>query len=218
METSHPPRPDDESRRLEAAARGDTAAWGAVLAGHRDRLRRMVALRLDRRLQGRVDPSDVIQEAYLEAARRLPDYLREPDPMPLYLWLRYLAAQALQGLHRKHLGSKARDAGREIALVGRMPEATSAALAAQLLGHDTRTSAAAIRAERKLRLEEALNRMDPIDREVLALRHFEQLSNAECARVLGLGESAATKRYIRALRRLKEILTALPGGALESWT
>jgi RNA polymerase sigma-70 factor (ECF subfamily) len=218
MGTNHPGRSDDESARLEAAAKGDDAAWGAVLAGHRERLRRMVALRMDRRLQGRVDPSDVIQEAYLEAARRLPDYLREPDPMPLYLWLRFLGGQALQILHRRHLGSKARDAGREIALVGRPPEASSAALAAQLLGHDTRASEAAIRAERKLRLEDALNRMDPIDREVLALRHFEQLSNGECARVLGLGESAATKRYIRALRRLKEVLTALPGGAAEAWT
>jgi RNA polymerase sigma-70 factor (ECF subfamily) len=217
MGTIDPVQPDEEARRLESAERGDAAAWDAVLASHRDRLRRMVALRMDRRLQGRVDPSDVIQEAYLEAARRLPAYLREADPMPPYLWLRFLATQALQMLHRRHLGSKARDAGREVALASRPPEATSAALAAQLLGHDTRASEAAIRAERKLRLEEALNRMDPIDREVLALRHFEQLSNAECARVLGLGESAATKRFIRALRRLKETLTALPG-ALESWT
>jgi RNA polymerase sigma-70 factor (ECF subfamily) len=214
-------RPDDEEeidRRLEAAARGDGAAWGAVLAGHRDRLRRMVALRLDRRLQGRIDPSDVIQDAYLEAARRLPEYVQDPAPMPLFLWLRFLTAQAIQALHRRHLGTQARDAGREISIGGgRVPQATSAALAAQLLGHDTRASEAAIRAERKLRLEEALNSMDPIDREVLALRHFEQLSNAECARVLALSESAATKRYIRALRRLKEVLTSLPGGSVESW-
>ena len=106
---------------------------------------------------GRVDPSDVLQEAYLEATRRLPEYLREPAPMPLFLWLRFLAAQALQVLHRRHLGVHARDAGREISIYGgRMPEATSAALAAQLLGHDTRASEAAIRAERKLRLEQVL--------------------------------------------------------------
>jgi RNA polymerase sigma-70 factor (ECF subfamily) len=222
MGTIDPARPDDggeSTRRLKAAARGDRAAWGTVLAGHRDRLRRMVALRLDRRLHGRVDPSDVIQDAYLEAARRLPEYLREPAPMPLFLWLRFLTAQALQALHRRHLGVQARDAGREISIVGgRIPQVTSAALAAQLLGHDTRASEAAIRAERKLRLEQALNSMDPLDREVLALRHFEQLSNGECARVLALSESAATKRYIRALRRLKEILTTLPGDAMESWT
>jgi RNA polymerase sigma-70 factor, ECF subfamily len=208
----------DSTRRLVAAARGDRAAWSAVLAQHRERLRRMVALRLDRRLQGRVDPSDVIQDAYLEAARRLPEYIREPAPMPLFLWLRYLTAQALHTLHRRHLGAQARDAGREISIRGgRIAPATSAALAAQLLGHDTKASEAAIRAERKLRLEAALNSMDPIDREVLALRHFEQLSNAECARLLELSESAATKRYIRSLRRLKEILTGVPGGASEYW-
>jgi RNA polymerase sigma-70 factor (ECF subfamily) len=190
----------------------------AALADHRPRLRRMVALRLDDRLQGRVDPSDVIQEAYLEAARRLPEYVREPDPMPFFLWLRFLALQALQGVHRKHLGVQARDAGREVSIHGgRMPEATSAALAAQLLGHDTRASEAAIRAERQLRLEQALNQMDPLDREVLILRHFEQLSNSECARVLGLKETTATKRFLRALKKLREILITLPGGRSEAW-
>src|SRR5208337_1597325 len=203
--------------RLLMASRNDPAALEAALGEHRGRLRRIVALRLDRRLQGRIDPSDVIQEAYLEAARRLPEYLREPKPMPVFLWLRFLAAQSLQVVHRKHLGVMARDAGREISIhAGRMPQATSAALAAQLLGHDTRASEAAIRAERRLRLEQALNQMDPLDREVLALRHFEQLSNSECARVLGLKETTATKRYIRALRKLKEILKALPGGNSEA--
>jgi RNA polymerase sigma-70 factor, ECF subfamily len=221
MGTTYPAQHDDHGesiRRLEGAARGDRAAWGAVMAQHQDRLRRMVALRMDRRLQGRVDPSDVVQDAYLEAARRLPEYIRESAPMPVFLWLRFLTAQSLHTLHRRHLGAQERDADREISTDGgRIPQATSVALAAQLLGHDNRASEAAIRAERKLRLEHALNSMDTIDREVLALRHFEQLSNAECARVLRLSESSATKRYIRALRRLKEILTGLPGGASESW-
>ena len=98
---------DDESvRQLSAAARRDRAAWNALLAQHRDKLRRMVALRLDRRLQGRVDPSDVIQDAYLEAVRRLPEYVRDPAPMPLFLWLRYLAVQALQTAHRRQLGAQ----------------------------------------------------------------------------------------------------------------
>jgi len=206
----------DGSPRAEEADRETVARWGADLAMHRQRLRRMVVLRLDRRLPGRVDPSDVIQEAYVQAARRRSEYLAETSPMPLFLWLRFLTAQALQTLHRRHLGAKARDAGREISLdAGRVPHATSAELAAQLLGHDTRASEALLRAERKLRLEGALNSMDPIDREVLALRHFEQLSNAECARVLELSESAATKRYVRALRRLKDILRSLPGGAID---
>jgi RNA polymerase sigma-70 factor (ECF subfamily) len=211
-------REASEAIRRRAESPQDSAALRGALTEHRDRLRRMIDLRLDRRLRGRVDPSDVIQEAYLEAARRMPEYLRDPKPMPLFLWLRFLANQTLQLVHRKHLGVQSRDAGREISLnAGRMPQATSAALAAQLLGHDTRASEAAIRAERKLRLEEALNQMDPVDREVLALRHFEWLSNVECARVLGLKESAATKRYIRALRNLKEILNSLPGDKPEGW-
>jgi RNA polymerase sigma-70 factor (ECF subfamily) len=106
-----------------------------------------------------------------------------------------------------------RDAGREVSLYrGSLPATSSAALAAQLLGRDTRPSEAAVRAERKIRLQEALNSMDPLDREVLTLRHFEQLNNAETAQVLGLRESAASKRYLRALKKLKEILTSLPGG------
>jgi RNA polymerase sigma-70 factor (ECF subfamily) len=202
----------ETDRRLRQAAQGDAHEWGALLERHRQRLRRMVALRLDRRLQGRIDASDVVQEAFLEASNRLADYVRRPD-MPFFLWLRFLTGQKVLELHRHHLGTQMRDAGREIALYrGALPEASSAALAAQLLGHDTRPSEAAIRAERKIRLQEALNSMDPLDREVLALRHFEQLNNAETAQALGLPEATASKRYIRALKKLKEILTSLPGG------
>jgi RNA polymerase sigma-70 factor (ECF subfamily) len=199
-------------RLLERAARGEHADWGALLARHRERLRRMIALRLDRRLQGRIDPSDVIQEAYLEAWSRLRDYLRDPR-MPFFLWLRFLAGQKLTTLHRHHLGVQMRDPAVEVSLYrGTLPEASSATLAAQLLGHDPRPSEAAIRAEMKIRLQEALNRMEPIDREVLALRHFEQLSRAECAQLLAVSEMAVSKRYFRALKRLKEILTSMPGG------
>ena len=179
----------------------------------------MVAIRLDQRLRGRIDPSDVIQEAFLEATERRPEYARQPNPMPPFLWLRFLTLQRLQLVHRQQLGTKARAAGRDVSIhAGAYPAASSAALAAQLLGRDTRASEVAIRAERKRQLQEALDRMDPIDREVLVLRHFEQLSNGECARVLGLGESAATKRYLRALGRLKEMLSALPGGTKEAWS
>ena len=197
---------------LRRAAQGDQAAWGALLVRSRDRLRRMVALRLDRRLQGRVDPSDIIQEAYIDASARLAEYARQPD-MPFFLWLRFLTGQRLLRVHRQHLGAEMRDVAREVSLYrGALPAATSAALAAQLLGRDTRPSEAAVRAERSIRLQEALNSMDPLDREVLALRHFEQLSNAEAARVLGLQEPAAAKRYVRALKRLRLILDARPGG------
>jgi RNA polymerase sigma-70 factor (ECF subfamily) len=203
---------DESEHLLRRAARGDRDALGALLERHRARLRRMVALRLDQRLRGRIDPSDVIQEAQLEAAGRLDDYLRDPA-VPFFLWLRFLVGQRLAIVHRRHLGAEARDAGREVSIDrAALPRATSAALAAQLLGRDTRPSEALARAERKLRLREALEDMDPVDRELLALRHFEQLSNAEAARVLGLRESAASKRYIRALTKLKAILSAMPGG------
>ncbi len=196
----------------------DQVAWGQFLAGHRARLRKMVALRLDDRLRARVDPSDVIQEAFLEATARRESYAKEPEPMPPYLWLRFLTLQRLQIAHRTHLGTRARDVGREISIQGAdLPAASSAAIAAQLLGRDTRASEVAMRAERKLKLQIALNTMDVIDREVLTLRHFEQLSNGECARVLGLNESAATKRYLRALKRLKEILSELPGADAGYW-
>jgi RNA polymerase sigma-70 factor (ECF subfamily) len=157
----------------------------------------------------------VVQEAYLAASQHLADYVRQPA-MPFFLWLRGITGNKLLELHRHHLGTKMRDAGREISLYhGTLPGTTSAALAAQLLGHATRPSEAAMRAEAKIRLQEALNSMDPLDQEVLALRHFEQLSPAETARVLGIKEKAAGMRYLRALKRLKEILTTFPGGLME---
>jgi RNA polymerase sigma-70 factor (ECF subfamily) len=212
MDPSATGNSDATDRMLQRAAQGDLHEWGALLERHRKRLLRMVALRLDRRLYGRLDASDVIQEAYLEASARMPEYLHQ-RPMPFFLWLRFLTGQKVLELHRHHLGAQARDAGREVSLYrGALPQASSAALAAQLLGHDSGPSEAAVRAERKVRLQEALNSMDPLDREVLALRHFEQLNNAEAAQVLGLRESASSKRYTRALRKLKEILTNLPGG------
>jgi RNA polymerase sigma-70 factor (ECF subfamily) len=215
MEPIRTDNSSETNRLLRRAADGDKDQWGALLARHQARLRRMIALRLDRRLQGRIDPSDVLQEAYLEASARLAEYLNNPS-MPFFLWLRFLAGQRLLVLHRRHLGAQLRDPGREVSLYrGSLPETSSAALAAHLLGHLTRPSEAAIRAEMKVRLQEALNAMDALDREVLALRHFEQLNNAETARVLGLQESAASKRYVRALKRLKEILTSKPGAAGE---
>ena len=202
----------NEFEALRRASQGHPEGLEDLLTRYRTRLRRMIRLRLDRRLQGRVDPSDVIQEVYLEVSRQIGDYLRDPA-MPFFLWLRLRAGQKLALVHRQHLGVQARDAGREVSLYrGPMPEATSAALAAQLIGRRTSPSQAAIKAELKIRLQEALNSMEDLDREVLALRHFEQLTNAETARVLGIKESAACNRYIRALERLKKILVSMPGG------
>ena len=202
----------ETQRLLEQAAQGDGQALGTLLARHRNRLRRMVAMRLDRRLQGRIDPSDVIQEAYLEASARLAEYLSNPS-MPFFLWLRFLAGQKLATLHRHHLGVQKRNADRQVALDdGRLPEASSAALAAHLLGHEIRPSEAAIRAEMKVRVQEALDRMDPLDREVLAMWHFEQMSRSEIAQVLKVSEAAAGKRHVRALERLRKVLGRSPGG------
>jgi RNA polymerase sigma-70 factor (ECF subfamily) len=201
----------DPSELLRRAGAGDSQALSDLFTRYRDRLRWMVRLRLNRRLQGRVDPSDVIQEAYLEISKNLPEYLRDPK-MPFFLWLRYITGQKLIALHRRHLGAQMRDADQEVSLYrGALPEANSVSLAAHLLGCLTSASRAAIRAEEQLQVQEALNSLEPIDREILALRHFEMLSNGETAQVLGIKKSAASNRYIRALRRMKGILSAIPG-------
>jgi RNA polymerase sigma-70 factor (ECF subfamily) len=200
------------TERLRQAGQGDAQLLADLLAQNRGRLHRMVELRLDRRLQGRIDPSDVIQDAFIEASARLPDYLANPS-MPFFVWLRFLVAQKLMILHRHHLATQARDARREVSLYqGSLPEASSAALARQLLGRLTSPSQAALRAERKLRLEAALNLMAAIDREVLLLRHFEELGNLETASVLGITPTAANNRYVRALKRLKDILLRMSAG------
>jgi RNA polymerase sigma-70 factor (ECF subfamily) len=174
----------------------------------------MVAFRLDPRLRGRVDPSDVLQEAYLGAWRDLGSYLDRPE-IPFFLWLRGIADNKLRALHRHHLGTQRRDPRREVSIQGGATAETTTALAAQLLGDLTRASEEAARRELKLRLNEAIDAMDPLDREVLALRHLEHLSPAETAGVLGIKEKAAGARYLRAVRRLKEILQSLGGDWLE---
>ena len=203
-------QPTDPEAR---AAAGDPAALAEVFARYRERLRRMVRLRLDRRLAGRVDASDILQEAFLDASRRLPDYAAKRDmsrDMSLFLWLRFLTGQKMVDVQRRHLGAKMRDAAQEVSLYrGALPEATTVSLAAQLLGHLTSPTQAAVRAEMQLKLQEALNSMDPIDREVLVLRHFEELSNNETAEVLGITKTAASNRYVRALVRLKQIMAAV---------
>ena len=202
----------ETARLLEQALAGDKEALNRLFARDRARLRRMVDLRLDRRLQARIDASDVIQEAYVEVITRLDEYVNHPS-YPLFLWLRLIVGERLLKLHRHHLGTQMRDAGLEVSIYrGALPEASSAALAAQLLGKHTSPTQAAVRAERMIRLQEALNTLDAIDREVLSLRHFEELSLAETALSLGIEESAAAKRYIRALKRLKAILASMPGG------
>jgi RNA polymerase sigma-70 factor (ECF subfamily) len=191
---------------VRAAASGDSAAWDVLWRGHHERLLRTVRLRLDPRLRARVDPSDVVQDAWVEARSRLERYVAEEQPIPFGLWLRFLTVQQLHITHRRHFTS-GRDPDRERPVEwGVGPEASSDHLAAALAGRDTRPSEAAARGEMQRAVRGALDCLGPVDREVLALRHFEQLSNAECARILGLTESGATRRYLRALGRLKDIL------------
>jgi RNA polymerase sigma-70 factor (ECF subfamily) len=202
---------DSSDDLLHRAGAGDAHALTELFVRYRHRLRQMVRLRMDRRLQGRIDPSDVLQEAQIEVLRRAAEYAADPR-LPPFLWLRLLTGQRLTALHRRHLGAQRRNAGQEIALHrGPIPQATSVSLAEMLLGRLTSPTQAAQRAEVRLLLQEALNGMDPLDREVLTLRHFEELTNAEVAQVLGLTKTAASNRYIRALERLREILADISG-------
>lgn len=192
--------------RLKA---GDHAALAELFDKHRDRLRRMVQVRLDHRLAGRVSASDVLQEAYIDALKRVEHYFQKDD-QSFFGWLRLVVGQRLADLHREHLAQK-RNAGQDVPIHAGGPGADSACLAACLLGDLTSPSHAATKNEAFAKLEEALAQMDPVDREVLALRHFEELSNTDTAALLGIQPAAASKRYVRALARLKEIMEALPG-------
>ena len=184
---------------------GDQAALSELFDRHRDKLRRMVELRLDSRLAGRVSASDVLQEAWIDAVKRVEHYFAK-DGQSFFGWLRLIVGQRIADVHREHLAGK-RDAGRELG----NNAADSTCMAARLIGRSSSPSQAAQRGETFAQLEEALSRMDPLDREVLALRHFEELSNGETAEILGIQTAAASKRYVRALARLKEILESIPG-------
>ena len=178
----------------------------AAFDENRLRLGQMVRIRMDKRLQGRVDVSDVLQDAFVECLRRMPEYRQKPA-MPLFLWIRFLTGQKLIDLQRTHLGTKMRAVSKEAwAPADFQLEASSLSLADQWLDQLTSPSKAAVRAETQQRIHQALDAMESIDREVLAMRHFEMLTNEETAQILGLTKTAASNRYIRALRRLKTIL------------
>jgi RNA polymerase sigma-70 factor, ECF subfamily len=199
------------SDQIAELHRGGPAALARVFTDHRDRLRRMVELRMDRRVVGRVDASDVLQEAYLDASQQLDRYLADP-PMSLFLWLRFLTGQRLMQIHRQHLGAQKRDARQEVVLHrGAMPEADSLSLSCGLLGAITSPSGAAIRDEVQTQLQKVIDGLGPLDREILALRHYEELTNQEVAEELSIAPAAASKRYIRALERLKAALASFSG-------
>lgn len=200
----------DESL-AKLAASGDENALTRLFDRHRDRLRRVIALRLDSRVQARVDASDVMQEAYIDLVQQLPNYA-DGKPLPFFLWLRRIVGQRLAKLHRTHLGAEKRNSARDISIHQNvMPSVSAVCLADELAGQFTSAGAKAIRSETKRQLQAVLNDMDQNDREILALRHFEQLNNREIAAVLEITESAATRRYYRALNRLKTELKNIPG-------
>jgi RNA polymerase sigma-70 factor (ECF subfamily) len=173
---------------------------------YRTQLERMVDFRMDRRLYGRVDAADVLQDSYMEIARRIDSFLEDPA-VSFFVWARQITWQTLLTAHRSHLGAQKRDARQEVRLHGGgYSHGTSVSLASRLVGDVTSPSQGAIRDERAQQLRTALDSMDSIDREVLALRHFEQLSNKEVSEILELSKTAASNRYVRALERLKEIM------------
>lgn len=200
----------ESSPLLDRLRSGDTEALAELFAFHRDRLWRMVTFRLDRRLLGRVDADDVLQEAYLNAAQRVEHYFDESSNS-FFIWLRLIVGQTLVDVHRRHLGAKMRDANRELSIPTRYPAATSLSISFHLLAQLTSPSHAAIRAEMTDLLEDALHGMNEIDREILALRHFEELTNSEVAEVLEIEQKAASIRYVRAIARLKDVLGRIPG-------
>jgi len=200
--------PSDLERRLRL---GDEAALAELFDTHRARLGRMVSFRMDRRLRSRLDMDDVLQEGYLAALVRLPNYGKGAVISP-FVWLRMIVSNALVDLHRYHLGAQKRAAGRETPLRGApRADTTATSMAMQLTGHLTSPTQAAVRAEMFAIVEQALQGMDPVDREVLALRHFEHLTNGEVAETLDIQQKAASIRYVRALRRLKGVLSDVPG-------
>lgn len=190
---------------LDRAAAGDATAAGQAVSAFDERLRKVIRLRLDARVARRVGVDDVLQEVHVEALARLPEHVAD-RAVPLLVWLRFLALQRCVTLARRHLEAGARDARREQALVG--GDATSMALEGALAASLTSPSFAAARGEARERLHAAVERLEPADREVLVLRHFEELDNAETASVLGVAPAAASKRYVRALVRLREVLAA----------
>jgi RNA polymerase sigma-70 factor, ECF subfamily len=206
--------PDAEKTQdLLAEARiGDVGAINRLMERHRDSLRRIVQLRLDQQIQRRIDVSDIVQEVLVEANRRLQDYLAQPV-MPYHLWLRQIAQDRIIDAHRRHRASAKRSVDRERPLaIPAADDHSTMELAAQLAGRELTPAAAATQAEMAKLVEAAIAKLPDQDCEIIIMRHYEQLSNQEIAQALGLTEPAASMRYLRAIRRLKELMVN-PGSA-----
>jgi len=204
MNDPSPPAGDPARAQLRA----DASRFGELAERARSRLVRIVALRIDRQLRGRLDAEDVVQDALAEATRRLSEWLGDDDAMPMALWLRFLALQRLAQLHRHHLGAAMRAAGRESSLDQPAGGDDSAVLLADALAESGVLTASGVASQAELaqRLHAALAELKREDREVLLLRHFEQLTNGEVAALLGLSAPGASLRYLRAAKRLREVL------------
>ncbi|MCG8650395.1 MAG: sigma-70 family RNA polymerase sigma factor [Pirellulales bacterium] len=192
-------------RLIEHAGRGDTSALAKIFDMHRNRLYRMITMRLDPRLRSRLNPSDVLQESFFDASRRLHEYAQDPK-FSAYFWLRNIVSHRLHKLHRHHLDAQLRDAKREISLDENLPGASKVYLAEQLAASSASVDRQLVQAEVQSRVERALDEMEEKDREVIALRHFEELSTEETAAVLGLTRSGVLKRYTRVLRKLRDAI------------
>jgi RNA polymerase sigma-70 factor (ECF subfamily) len=200
------PNSPETDELLTRARQGEPDAVGRLLDAHREPLRRMIALRLDPALAGRVDASDIVQDVLLEVSQRLDDYLRRPA-MPFHLWLRHIARDHMIDAHRRHRLAQRRSLDREQPLVpAGLADASSLELAGRLIDQELTPASAAVRDELQRRLREAVARLDEDDREVILMRHYEQLSNQEVAAALGLTEAAASMRHLRAVRRLRAAL------------
>ncbi|MEX2137726.1 MAG: sigma-70 family RNA polymerase sigma factor [Pirellulales bacterium] len=205
------PHNDPSEPLIRRAAGGDSEALNELLQLNRKRLRHMVAIQLDSRLQARIDPSDIVQEAMVEASRRFPDYLTS-RPLPFYPWLRQLAMDRIRKVHRNHLGRERRDVRREVPLQPLLPDESVEQLAAQFVQRTSSPSHRLVRRELRAKVREALARLNDDDREVLVLRYLEHLSGAEAAAALGISEAAQRMRQLRALQKFQKLMTQLLEG------
>jgi RNA polymerase sigma-70 factor (ECF subfamily) len=205
------PNSEETQKLLDQIRQGDTAALERLLSLYREPLRRMIGLRLDPALASRLDASDVVQDALLEVSRRLKDYLRDAS-MPFDLWLRHIAKDHIIDAHRRHRKAQRRSLDREQPLVpASLAEHSSVELMGQLLDHELTPATAAMQQEMQRKVADAVARLDEHDREVIVMKLYEQLSNQDVAKILGLTEAATSMRFMRAVRRLKALLA--PGGS-----
>lgn len=198
---------DEHQEQLDRLRTEGSTAVAELFSQYRDQLEQMIGFRMDPRLRGRIDPADVLQEAWLHIAERVDSYLKKPD-VSFYVWMRQLTYQSLIDQHRHHFRNK-RGLGQEVGQKKKSYNATTYSIVGHLVGHATTPGRAFEREEEKEQLHVALESMEEVDREVLALRHFESLPNKQVAEILGISVTAASNRYVRAMTRLSEIMKKL---------